>query len=393
MRRHSRIRRATMLPAFTARLNPVPRPASAFPAGLAQPAAALLLAALLAGCAGGSPYATGWDGRRGYDGNGDYGYDLEASRAEARGYRARAARAYAVPGTPEDPWGPYIREAASRFRVPETWIREVMRQESGGRLYDADGRPITSSAGAMGLMQVMPFHFQQGEDPYDPQTNVRKGAQILKDNYERIKQKRPDLPDDVAWEYAAAAYLGAFDWNRVEPTNAADAYGTTGPAYIAKFRQARSHYRQLLGSQAGSAAGGKFAATAVTGGQAYPVTQGYGATEFAQGSGMYRDHFHHGVDLGVPQGTKITAPTGGTVVFAGDAGDGYGVKVVVKLDNGYTIFVGHLSQTSVQNGQRVDAGTVLGLSGNTGASTGPHLHLGVIGPDGKERDPSELFVF
>lgn len=192
MQRHSRICRATMLPAFTARLNPVPRPASAFPASLAQPAAALLLAALLAGCAGGSPYATGWDGRRGYDGNGDYGYDLEASRAEARGYRARAARAYAVPGTPEDPWGPYIREAASRFRVPETWIREVMRQESGGRLYDADGRPITSSAGAMGLMQVMPRTYDVlrqryglGDDPYEPRDNILAGAAYIRELYDR----------------------------------------------------------------------------------------------------------------------------------------------------------------------------------------------------------------
>ena len=42
---------------------------------------------------------------------------------------------YRAPGPPEDPWGPYIREASARYRVPEQWIREVMRQESGGHPY------------------------------------------------------------------------------------------------------------------------------------------------------------------------------------------------------------------------------------------------------------------
>jgi hypothetical protein len=117
---------------------------------------ALMLALFCAGCGGGSRATSGWDGRRGYDGNGDYGYDLAAARSEARSYRARAARAYPVPGTPDDPWGPYIREAAARFQIPERWIRAVMRQESGGHQYGADGTAITSGAGAMGLMQVMP---------------------------------------------------------------------------------------------------------------------------------------------------------------------------------------------------------------------------------------------
>jgi soluble lytic murein transglycosylase-like protein len=137
-------------------------PAKAFPppahvgsasktfAGVAPFAALFPLAALLSGCAGGARHAAVWDGRRGYDGNGDYGYDLEAPRAEARGYRASAGRAYPVPGTADDPWGPHVRDAAARFRVPERWVREVMRQESGGRLYGGDGLPITSPTGRWG---------------------------------------------------------------------------------------------------------------------------------------------------------------------------------------------------------------------------------------------------
>ena len=154
-------------------------------------AGALLLAVACAGC-GGANYAGGYNGQRGYDGNGDYGYDLAASREEARGYRMRAARSYPVPGTPDDPWGPYIHQAASRYAVPERWIREVMRQESGGRQQSASGTLTISSAGAMGLMQVMPSTYDilrqrygLGDDPYEPQDNILAGTAYIREMYDR----------------------------------------------------------------------------------------------------------------------------------------------------------------------------------------------------------------
>ena len=149
--------------------------------------AALLV---LAGCAGGSQ--TGWDGRRGYDGTGDYGYDLNAPH-EAGRYEVRARRSYPVPGPASDPWGPYIREAAARFSVPEGWIRGVMRQESGGRQFDGSGAPVVSVAGAMGLMQVMPGTYDAlrtryglGPDPFEPRSNILAGTAYLKEMYDRF---------------------------------------------------------------------------------------------------------------------------------------------------------------------------------------------------------------
>jgi hypothetical protein len=149
----------------------------------------LALLALLSACGGG----TGWNGRRGYDGHGDYGYDVNASRAAASNYRLRAARSYPMPGTPDDPWGPYIQEAASRYAIPDRWIRAIMQQESGGRLVGSDGSLTTSSVGAMGLMQVMPATYDMlrrreglGDDPYEPHDNILAGASYIREMYNRF---------------------------------------------------------------------------------------------------------------------------------------------------------------------------------------------------------------
>jgi cell division septation protein DedD len=93
---------------------------------------------------------------------------------------------YGPPGPPSDPWGPYIREASARFDVPDRWIREVMRQESGGR------PNATSRVGAMGLMQVMPGTYREirgrvgdlGDDPYHPWNSIMAGTFYLRQMYD-----------------------------------------------------------------------------------------------------------------------------------------------------------------------------------------------------------------
>ncbi len=111
--------------------------------------------------------------------------------AEATQYRQHARHDYSPPGAPDDPWGPYIAESSQRFDVPERWIREVMRVESGGREF-LNGDLITSPVGAMGLMQVMPTTFDEvraehdgiGDDPYDPHNNILAGTAYLRDMYD-----------------------------------------------------------------------------------------------------------------------------------------------------------------------------------------------------------------
>ena len=89
------------------------------------------------------------------------------------------------PGPPGDPWGPWISQASRRFDIPERWVREVMRQESGGRA------SATSRAGAMGLMQVMPGTYRElqarhglGPDPYHPWDSLMAGTAYLRQMYE-----------------------------------------------------------------------------------------------------------------------------------------------------------------------------------------------------------------
>ncbi|EUK19180.1 murein transglycosylase [Commensalibacter papalotli (ex Servin-Garciduenas et al. 2014)] len=104
---------------------------------------------------------------------------------EVANYKARARSYYAPPGPASDPWGPYIKEASTRFDVPEAWIRAVMKQESGGNSF------ATSGPGAMGLMQLMPPTYDElkvaynlGDDAYDPHDNIAAGAAYIRQMYD-----------------------------------------------------------------------------------------------------------------------------------------------------------------------------------------------------------------
>ena len=83
--------------------------------------------------------------------------------------------------------------------------------------------------------------------------------------------------------------------------------------------------------------------------------------------------YHTGVDYAVPVGTDVLAVADGEITNA-NWGKSYGTQLVQKLDGGYFIYA-HLSKTLVKPGDQVKAGQVIAKSGNTGNSTGPHLHV------------------
>ncbi|MET7036062.1 MULTISPECIES: M23 family metallopeptidase [Elizabethkingia] len=86
--------------------------------------------------------------------------------------------------------------------------------------------------------------------------------------------------------------------------------------------------------------------------------------------------FHKGLDIAVPFGSDVRSAAQGTVIFAGQKG-GYGNCVIVSHGNGLATLYGHLSSVLVSPNQQIKVGEVIAKSGNTGRSTGPHLHYEV----------------
>jgi murein DD-endopeptidase MepM/ murein hydrolase activator NlpD len=100
------------------------------------------------------------------------------------------------------------------------------------------------------------------------------------------------------------------------------------------------------------------------------------------------DESHPGIDIAVPVGTPVRASGGGTVAAAGYDQD-YGLFVLLRHPSGYETMYGHTSRLLAAEGDEVQAGQVIGLSGNSGRSTAPHLHF-EIRHDGKSVDPLDL---
>ncbi|HWI53323.1 MAG TPA: peptidoglycan DD-metalloendopeptidase family protein [Symbiobacteriaceae bacterium] len=96
-------------------------------------------------------------------------------------------------------------------------------------------------------------------------------------------------------------------------------------------------------------------------------------------------HFHDGIDIGVGSGTPVGAAAGGTVTMATWYG-GYGKTIRIDHGNGIVTMYAHLSDYAVSVGDKVSVGEIIGYSGNTGNSTGAHLHFTVI-VDGSPVDP------
>jgi murein DD-endopeptidase MepM/ murein hydrolase activator NlpD len=272
-------------------------------------------------------------------------------------------------------WSSYVNEAAARYGVPANLIKAVMRLESNGNA------TAISPQGATGLMQVMPgMHGLSRQQLLDPRTNVLKGAEILKANYDQYG----------SWETAVGAYLGF----------GTDALGTTTSAYQ---QRVMGYYNELNTMGGGTPGGGNVPnmpagssqLNAVWGGGNFEVSQGHGRTQFsADNPGVYEYSYdvlgylgHPGIDVSMPVGTPIYTPLPGEVIISGGSGSYTNVtgvnasdsgEVRVRLANGDVIIFGHLSALNVRVGQMIPAGTNVGLSGYPDS---PHLHLEVRVPD------------
>lgn len=139
---------------------------------------------------------------------------------------------------PVDRWNAHVQVAAKQAGVPANLLKAIMRLESGGN------PNVVSPAGAIGLMQVMPYHFKPGQNPYDPQTNISVAAQLLRSLYDRYG----------SWEAATKAYFGG-----TPDATGADYYGTTTTTY---WSRVKSYWDQLNSASPSTAAGNSSQAAA-----------------------------------------------------------------------------------------------------------------------------------
>ncbi len=201
-------------------------------AGVAKGFAGFAAAAVLSACATHAPPMT--------------------ATQEAATYVARAKPSYAPPGPPDDPWGPYIVEAAKKFDVPERWVREVMRVESGGHEYRASGVLITSPVGAMGLMQLMPETYDEvraryslGDDAFDPHNNILAGTAYLREMYDAFGS--PGML--AAYNGGPARLEDYLTHNRPLPTETRRYVAMIAPYIRGEWPQSRSPAEQYAVNQ------------------------------------------------------------------------------------------------------------------------------------------------
>jgi LysM repeat protein len=111
------------------------------------------------------------------------------------------------------------------------------------------------------------------------------------------------------------------------------------------------------------------------------VSAGYFIRPLTEGRKTQGIHGHNGIDIGVPEGTKIYASAAGKIIVSKNSGynGGYGSYIVISHPNGTQTVYAHLSKTAVAAGTEVVQGQLIGYSGNTGRSTGAHLHFEIRG--------------
>ncbi len=133
---------------------------------------------------------------------------------------------------------------------------------------------------------------------------------------------------------------------------------------------AKAEARAAARTAGSGAAGAASPNRTVGGGGCIWPTSGSVTSEFGSRWGR----LHAGIDIAAPSGTPIYAAQGGTVIFSG-VQSGYGNVVIVSHGGGLTTLYGHQSRVAASNGQSVSQGDNIGYVGNTGRSTGPHLHF------------------
>jgi murein DD-endopeptidase MepM/ murein hydrolase activator NlpD len=127
---------------------------------------------------------------------------------------------------------------------------------------------------------------------------------------------------------------------------------------------------------------------------ALPIKDGKITTPYGKKGKHWSKGYHTGVDFAIPVGTPVYAAADGKIANA-NWGKSYGTQAVQQVQGGFVIYA-HLSSLAVKPGQDVKKGDLIGKSGNTGNSTGPHLHFeyrdNIRWSAGKDLDPKGILA-
>lgn len=270
-----------------------------------------------------------------------------------------------------------FKEAEAKYGIPWWFSAAVSFKESSFRT-DADNRKNFPDAPVhcYGLMQLSDENWdrvsrQLGFDPAldrdNPRAQILCGVFLLKSYFGNIDWKGE-------WKDATLPGLAFYG-------------GYRGPDALDRCRK---EYANVIWSLAD-----KFQ----SGIPVWPVPGYYRVTSYF-GDTEGRDHIHQGIDIACPVGAAVISTSAGKVVHAGwenpnNPLQGFGLYVSIE-DNEHMYYYGHLTQLNVSVGQDVHQGDTIGLSGNTGGSTGPHLHFQINvltagGKEGQAIDPISIF--
>jgi len=274
---------------------------------------------------------------------------------------------------------PVIREYAEKYDMEEyvELIKAVMMQESGGKGTD----PMQASESG--------YNKKYDRKPgaiKDPNYSIECGIQALKScldkagvqdplDMERIKLALQGYNFGSGYiDWALKKYGGYTSANALEfskekaAANGTDTYGDTDyVSHVLRYYPYGNYSYDIIYNGPGKLG------LPIEGMTQANISSHFGGRASPGGIGSTN---HQGVDIAFPTGTKILACESGTVTHAGWAG-GLGKCVIIDHGKGVQTVYGHMSELIAVKGQTVMRGQVVGLVGNTGNSTGPHLHLGV----------------
>lgn len=189
-----------------------------------------------------------------------------------------------------------------------------------------------------------------------------------------VKEYSEAIPFDVAYEESSGIYKGETVVKRA---------GVQGERFVKAeiiCVNGKEIERKILDEKVSKSPIGKIIAKGTknpppklgSGKFIHPTSRGSITSPFGRRWGS----FHEGIDIGLPIGSQIKAADGGRVTYSGYM-NGYGLCIMINHGGGLTTVYGHLSKLLVKNGESVFQGQFIAKSGNTGRSTGPHLHFEV----------------